>query len=144
MARVLVVEDYPPLAKVIAIAIQREGHQVDRVGSVARALTVSGSFDLAVIDLDLPDGVGTHLAEQLRGEGRLGPVIFFTSSSDPVLRGVAASQGRLIEKESGIEELMVWVRRELRQRERMTRAVGTDVSVAHHQATRSATRKRVR
>ena len=103
----------------------------------------AGAFDLAVIDLDLPDGVGTQLAERLRQEGRLGPVIFFTSTNDHRLKEAAEVQGRVIHKESGIDELMVWVRREFRQRERLARVAGEEFSVTQPGTGTSGTRKRV-
>src|SRR5688572_21742516 len=45
VARVLVLEDYPPLAKVIAIALRRSGHDVERAGSIQRAKASDGAFD---------------------------------------------------------------------------------------------------
>ncbi|MEZ4372631.1 MAG: response regulator [Polyangiaceae bacterium] len=66
MTRVLVVEDYPPLATVVAIALRRStGHEVVRVGSVQRAaaaVTEHPAFDVVVMDIDLPDGSGVELA----------------------------------------------------------------------------------
>ncbi len=144
VARVLVVEDYPPLAKVVAIAVHREGHKVERVGSVSRALAIPGTFDLAIIDLDLPDGPGTELAEELMCQGRASGVIFFTSTRDQALLRAAELLGSIVDKESGIEELMVRVRREIAQRERLARAVGAEAAISVQASGRSGTRKRVR
>lgn len=110
MPRVLVAEDYPPLAKVISIACQRDGHEVERAGSVARALALPGVFDLAVVNLDLIDGRGTDLALELGRQGRLGRVVFLASASDHELTGVARALGSVIQKESGVEELIACVR----------------------------------
>lgn len=143
LARVLVVEDYPPLAKVVAIAIHRAGHQVERVGSVARALAGFGCFDLAVIDLDLPDGLGTDLARELRARGRLGSVIFFTSTKDHELKDAAEELGRVVHKESGVEELMHWVRRTTQEDRAMAQVVGAGPE-ALRGSRGSGTRKRVR
>jgi DNA-binding response OmpR family regulator len=104
--RILVVEDYPPLAKVIAIAAERAGYLVERVGNVARALSVPGHFDLAIVDLDLPDGLGTDLVRQLFDDGRLQGAVFFTSTRDTNLRRQAAGLGVVVDKQAGLEELM--------------------------------------
>ena len=143
LARVLIVEDYPPLAKVIAIAIHRAGHGVERVGGVARALATQGFFDLAVIDLDLPDGVGTELAARLLDERRLRAPLFFTSTRDHELRAQAERLGRVVHKESGIEELMVWVAHESDQQRSVARAVGAEEERPVSASGRSGTRKRV-
>lgn len=144
LARVLVAEDYPALAKVIAIAIQREGHGVERAGSIARALALEGTFDLAVIDLDLRDGWGTELANQLRSEGRLGLVIFLASSSDHEQISTAEAWGQVVTKELGVEPLMTWVRRLLADSEALARVVGADAAPLPKGAGRSGTHKRVR
>jgi len=124
LARVLVAEDYPPLAKVIAIACQRDGHEVERAGSVARALALPGAFDLAVVDLDLIDGRGTDLALALGREGRLGRVVFLASASDHELTGVARALGSVIQKESGVEELLACVRAAFEHSADLAQAVG--------------------
>jgi len=56
---------------------------------------------------------------------------------------VAQAMGRLVHKESGIDELMGWVRRELRQRERLVRAIGAEVASSRSATGRSGTRKRL-
>jgi len=126
LARVLIAEDYPPLAKVIAIACQRDGHEVERVRSVARALALPGAFDLAVVALDLMDGRGTDLVLELGRGGRLGRVVFLASASDHELSDAARALGSLIQKESGVEELLACVRAALEQNMDLARAVGDE------------------
>jgi DNA-binding response OmpR family regulator len=104
--RLLVVEDYPPLAKVIAIGAKQHGHEVVRAGSVQRALATEGTFDVAILDLDLPDGSGLELADALLREGRAHRVVFFTASRDQTLRRDALHYGPVLDKERGIEALM--------------------------------------
>ena len=144
MARVLVAEDYPPLARVIAIACQRDGHEVERAGSVARALALPGAFDLAVVDLDLMDGRGTDLVLELGREGRLGRVVFLASASDHELMGVARALGSVIQKESGVEELLACVRAAFAESADLARAVGDEVERPSGPAGRSGMHKRVR
>jgi len=143
VARLLVAEDYPALAKVIAIACQREGYEVERAGGRARALAVPGVFDLAIIDFDLVDGRGTDLALELRREGRVGVVVFLASESDHELCTAAAALGRVIQKESGVDELMACVRESLEHVRQLAQAVGSEHSTTVPVA-RSGMHKRVR
>ncbi len=124
MARVLVVEDYPPLATVIAIGLRRLGHEVVRVGNVQRALATDGRFGCAVVDIDLPDGNGIDLADRLVAEGRAGVVVFFTATRDAAARERALAHGTLVDKTLGVEELARVVTEELAQRAELARAVG--------------------
>jgi DNA-binding response OmpR family regulator len=142
--RILIVEDYPPLAKVIAIAAQRAGYAVERVGNVTRALEVRGRFDLAIVDLDLPDGLGTDLVQQLLDDGRLESAVFFSSTRDAGLRLMAARLGPVVDKEAGLEELMAVVQRRLDQGERLARAIGDRDSAAVRRIGKSGARRIVR
>ena len=89
MPRVLVIEDYPPLAKVLAIALRRAGFEAVRVGSLTRARHVEGIFDAAIADIDLPDGSGVEVVRDLRSSGRVGVVVFYTANQDDADREAA-------------------------------------------------------
>lgn len=105
MSRLLLVEDYPPLAKVVAIGLQRLGHEVERAGNLERAKQFAGPFDLAILDLELPDGDGVELAGFLFEKGTVAQVVFFTASRDAALRSAALEFGPIVEKDRGTEEL---------------------------------------
>lgn len=123
MARLLLVEDYPPLAKVVAIGLQRLGHEVERAGTLERAKQISGPFDLAILDLELPDGDGVELAGWLAEQGTTAQVVFFTASRDAALREAAEEFGTIVEKDDGSEKLGQRVT-ELLQLPAKRRAVG--------------------
>jgi CheY-like chemotaxis protein len=142
MARILVVEDYPPLAKVIAIGLGRRGHQVERVGSVQRALELIEGFDLAVVDIDLPDGDGVELAEQMIEDGRVGRVIFFSATREMELLVRALRVGPLLDKDRGVESLCELVDGELAE-PAMARAVGAPDTPQGRTSGRSGTRRKV-
>jgi len=73
-ARVLVVDDEPDLRALYELALLREGHQVWAAGTLAEAreLLAAQAFDVAIIDMRLPDGLGLELLHELtlaqRGE----------------------------------------------------------------------------
>ncbi len=118
VARILVVQDYPPLAKVVAVAAARLGHQTLRVGSFARAMQVEDSFDAAVVDIELLDGSGIALAQRLLETGRCTSFVFFTASRDCELLAEAERLGPVIDKADSIHGLLAAVEAEL------TRSVG--------------------
>jgi DNA-binding response OmpR family regulator len=140
--RVLVVEDYPPLAKVIAIALRRSGHDAERVGSVGRALASPGDFDLTVLDLDLPDGDGVALAVQLLERGRTRACVFYTASRDVELRERARRHGEVVDKQAGIDRLLDAVANAVSPR--LARAVGAEDFSAESDSSRSGFRPRVK
>ncbi|MFN0064208.1 MAG: response regulator transcription factor [Myxococcaceae bacterium] len=71
MARVLVVEDSPELAALIASALSSHGHVVRAVSSglTALALLSTERFDAGVVDLQLPDIHGNQVLSHLRSRG---------------------------------------------------------------------------
>lgn len=115
VGRVLVVEDYPPLAKVIAIGVGRTGHEAERVGSVQRALGTSGVFDCSVLDIDLPDGDGVQLASRLVAERRVASVVFYTACRDAEKRALARRYGPVVDKLDGLDRLLNAVTQQLEQ-----------------------------
>lgn len=65
--RLLIVEDEPDLADVVSRGLRRDGHAVDVAGSVGEAeiRLRSASYDLVVLDWNLPDGSGLQLCQDL-------------------------------------------------------------------------------
>lgn len=68
--QVLVVEDDPDIAEVLAIVFERLGHRCHTAASGAAGLAAACAHppDVAFIDLGLPDMSGVELAYQLRVE----------------------------------------------------------------------------
>jgi len=80
----LLVEDDPTVAEVIANLLRIQGH---RVAHAAHSLAALGDvavarFDLALLDLDLPGMDGLSLARQLRLQGFAQPLVAVTARAD--------------------------------------------------------------
>ncbi len=90
-ATVLLVEDERKLRDLVRSYLERAGFTVLSTGSGAEALTLaaSGSPDLVVLDLGLPDISGETVARELRAAGPI-PVLMLTakSSEEDRIRGL--------------------------------------------------------
>lgn len=81
--RILVVEDEPDIAALIAYQLTREGYRVETAGSGQEALTAVGRDipDLVVLDRMLPGVSGDEILRTLRGEAGTAnvPVLMLTA-----------------------------------------------------------------
>lgn len=85
--RVMLVEDQLPFRRAIAYLLDREPdlEVVAQAGSVdeARSQAASVGFDMAVLDLGLPDGNGVDLVAELRVASPGAAVLIMSASLDP-------------------------------------------------------------
>lgn len=93
--RILLVEDEPLVADVVAGLLRAEGHAVTHAahGLAALAEMANARFDLAVLDLDLPGLDGCALARQLRLLGHALPLIALTARADAAAEREADAAG---------------------------------------------------
>jgi DNA-binding response OmpR family regulator len=82
-ARVLIVEDDPTVAEVVARYLEREGYQVDTVadGAIGLDRALRNPPDLVVLDLMLPSMGGLEVCRRLRAEAPV-PVIMLTARGE--------------------------------------------------------------
>lgn len=92
--RVLLVEDDLDVAAGLCAFLEPRGVAVDFAYTArqARTLASHATFDLIVLDVQLPDGDGVALCRELKDQGLRSPVIFLTARGalDDKLRGFAA------------------------------------------------------
>jgi len=91
---VLIVEDDPAVAKLIKNYLDREGHIVVVVDTVAdMRKTVEGSkVDLVILDVGLPDEDGWTALRWLRARGEI-PVLMLTGKGDTVDKVIGLELG---------------------------------------------------
>jgi two-component system, OmpR family, response regulator len=79
--RLLVVDDEPKMAKLIARGLTEEGHAVDVAGRGEDALWMAGSvsYDAIVLDVMLPGLDGFAVCMELRRQGVWTPVLLLTA-----------------------------------------------------------------
>ncbi len=82
--RILLVEDDPTVAEVMAGLLRAQGHRVVHVGHALAGLSEAAAapFDVALLDLDLPGLDGLALARQLRQQGARMPLVAITARAD--------------------------------------------------------------
>jgi DNA-binding NtrC family response regulator len=70
-ARVLIVDDHADTASAMSCLLEREGYRVSVADSLAAAVEVvtTGSIELVLSDITLPDGSGLDLMRRLRDHG---------------------------------------------------------------------------
>ncbi len=76
MYRVLVVDDYPDAAQVMATLVTLLGHDVRSATSGAEAIAIAESYQpqLALVDVGLPDISGFDVARALRAQAGQRPL----------------------------------------------------------------------
>ena len=92
---ILLVEDEATIAEVIVGLLQVRGHRVRHVGHALAALgeLAGDSFDIALLDLDLPGLDGLSLAGQLRAMGHALPLLAVTARADAEAHELAMASG---------------------------------------------------
>ena len=119
MARILVVEDEPPLALGLEDDLKLEGYEVEvaRDGETASRRAREQSFDLIILDVMLPRKDGFEVCRELRRAGLRMPVILLTAKtqeSDKVL-GLELGADDYVTKPFSPRELRARVKAALRR-----------------------------
>lgn len=147
MTRLLVVEDQPDLADLLAQNLRAEGFDVRAVGDGREVLPLIQSWvpDLVILDLTLPGLDGFEVLRQLRARDRLVPVIILSARSAEAdkVRGFRLDADQYVTKPFGLIELLERVHALLRRRQLPTETADVQVfgDVVIDRAARVATRQ---
>lgn len=118
MERIFLVEDDKAIAKNLALLLRREGYAVSHASTRADALDALAAdpFDLALVDISLPDGNGFTVCTAI-WETQDIPVIFLTASGDEasVVTGLNMGADDYITKPFRPRELIARIRTALRK-----------------------------
>src|SRR5688572_2717796 len=82
---VLIVEDDPVARKALKTIVEQAGYQTCAVETVADALTNLEGQECAIVDMNLPDGLGTCVLRHIRDEGHPMRTAVLTGESDEAL-----------------------------------------------------------
>ena len=100
--RVLVVEDHPLIAELVETRLRIEGMTPVRCPGGREALALIGHepFDVAILDIMMPDVDGYQVLQQIRATPSTAtlPVIFLTAKSTPADIEKGLAMARLIRR----------------------------------------------
>jgi len=106
---IVVAEDEPTLARNVARFLRRRGYRVGVAGTLAEARELCRRLAPRILltDLDLPDGNGLALIDELSGGGSSCKVVLITAHRGPDLARDAIRRGarRCLEKPVPLERL---------------------------------------
>jgi signal transduction histidine kinase len=117
-ARILVVDDNAPLVENLSEVLESAGYAVCGAATCAAALHhAREGFDVALVDLRLPDGDGTELAPRLKEVQPDGEVVLLTgfATLESAVAAVRAGACAYLVKPCATQELLVTVEQAMRQ-----------------------------
>ncbi len=115
--RVMLVDDHAPFRRAMAFLVGRQPdlEVVAQAGSLeeARRHAASVSFDVAVLDLGLPDGDGVDVIRDLRQAGSGAAVMILSNTLDPtnLQRATDAGADEILAKFATPDEIVGAIRR---------------------------------
>ena len=113
--RILLVEDHASLRQAVAALFDGEPGftVVGQAGSLAEARTMLDGIDVAIVDLNLPDGYGGDLIREMRDANPHAMALVLSAYFDRVeiARAVESGAAGVLHKSAGIDEVVEAVRR---------------------------------
>jgi two-component system KDP operon response regulator KdpE len=115
--KVLVIDDEPPIRKLLRMGLTTQGYQVLEAPNGKTALELLNQHpDLVILDLGLPDIQGHELLRTIRARNESVPVMVLSSRGDEAGKVQALDFGAddYVTKPFGMEELLARMRAALR------------------------------
>ncbi len=115
--RVLVIDDEPPIRKLLRMGLTTQGYQILEAPNGKAALELlKEAPDLIILDLGLPDVRGHDLLQTIRARNESVPIVVLSSRSDEAGKVQALDLGAddYVTKPFGMDELLARMRAALR------------------------------
>jgi two-component system, OmpR family, KDP operon response regulator KdpE len=115
--RVLVIDDEPPIRKLLRMGLSTQGYRVIEAADGRSALDhMREKPDLVILDLGLPDMQGLELLRAMRTRDEGVPIVVLSSRSDESAKVQALDIGAddYVTKPFGMDELLARIRAALR------------------------------
>ncbi len=115
--RVLVVDDEPPIRKLLRMGLGTQGYEILEASNGKTALELAAADpDLIILDLGLPDIQGLELLRMLRSQNERVPIVVLSSRGDEAAKVQALDHGAddYVTKPFGMDELLARMRAALR------------------------------
>ncbi len=115
--RVLVIDDEPPIRKLLRMGLTAQGYQILEAPNGKTALELlKEAPDLIILDLGLPDVHGHELLQTIRARNESVPIVVLSSRGDEAGKVQALDLGAddYVTKPFGMDELLARMRAALR------------------------------
>jgi len=115
--RVLVIDDEPPIRKLLRMGLGTQGYRVIEASDGQSALDhMREKPDLVILDLGLPDMQGLELLRTMRTRDERVPIVVLSSRADETAKVQALDLGAddYVTKPFGMDELLARIRAALR------------------------------
>ena len=117
--RILVIDDEENIGRSLRMILEREGYQVNALGSAAelRAFPERGRIDLFLMDVRLPDASGIDLLRELQASDITAPIVMISGHATiaDAVEATRAGAFDFLEKPLGRDRVMVAVKNALEQ-----------------------------
>ncbi|KAA0992233.1 response regulator transcription factor [Dyadobacter aurulentus] len=143
-AHILLVEDEPFLAQVVADSLEQRQYQVTHAGDGQQALDLfrTQPFSLCIVDVMLPTTDGFTLVEKIRLVDQAIPILYLTArtATKDLMEGYRSGGNDYLKKPFSLEELFLRIRELLKRsapsalRPAETVSIGRYAFLAHQQS----------
>lgn len=118
--KILVVDDEPPIRRLLRVGLATQDYDVIEAGNgkAARESVKAELPDLILLDLGLPDAAGHDLLQGWREEGLTLPIVILSSRTDEagIVKALELGADDYVTKPFGMNELVARIRVALRHR----------------------------
>ena len=112
---ILLLEDDPIIGATLRDCLGESGYKVQWSKNLQQAYEAvrTGSFDLCLLDLNLPDGVSYDFCREIRAENPSLPIIFLTANvnEESAVKGLSVGATDFLRKPIGRRELLLRIKR---------------------------------
>jgi DNA-binding response OmpR family regulator len=129
LIKILVVDDEEDIREILQFNLENEGYLIDTASSGEEALEkISPDYKLILLDVMLGGMSGYRVAEKLRRDKNMIPIIFLTAkgTENDMLTGFSVGADDYIFKPFSIKEVMVRVKAVIRRNYTLVPAVKND------------------
>ena len=114
MGKLLIVDDDLSILRVLKMRLESEGYQVEVASEIeaAKDLAVRNEYELAILDLKLPDGNGIELMKSIHELDPDLPVIILTAygTIESAIEAMKAGAYKYLKKPFDYRELLFQIR----------------------------------
>lgn len=111
--KILIVDDEPDICEILSFNLSNEGIDVQTAHSAEEALEmITPDFSLILLDIMMEGMSGYKMAERLRNEGNLIPIIFLTAkrTENDMLTGFSVGADDYIAKPFSVKEVIARIK----------------------------------